>query len=142
MSGQLPYKDGVLLGQGIVGRDVEMEAARGLARQAVGDLDRVRIVQMLVFVASTPEFGEQSGGRRGEGKERSVHRLQRALDALVERVGTPAPIVLIDLVQRNIDRWSCRSSTSTTAFSPCPPRSRGRVSEPSSRWCPTTCARS
>ena len=71
VSGQLPYKDGVLLGQGIVGRDVEIEAARGLARQAVvnclaaaadavGGLERVRIVQMLVFVASTPEFGEQS----------------------------------------------------------------------------------
>jgi len=26
----------------------------------VGDLDRVRIVQMLVFVASTPDFGQQS----------------------------------------------------------------------------------
>lgn len=71
VSGQLPYQDGELLGQGIVGRDVEAEAARGLARQAVvnalaagadavGGLDRVRIVQMLVFVASTPEFGEQS----------------------------------------------------------------------------------
>ena len=71
VSGQLPYKDGALLGQGIVGRDVEPEAARVLARQAVlnclavaaeavGGLDRVRIVQMLVFVASTPEFGEQS----------------------------------------------------------------------------------
>jgi D-serine deaminase-like pyridoxal phosphate-dependent protein len=33
-----------------------------------------------------------------------VHRLQRALDALVERVDTPAPIVLIDVMQRNIDR--------------------------------------
>ena len=33
-----------------------------------------------------------------------MHRLQRALDALVERVDTPAPIVLIDVVQRNIDR--------------------------------------
>lgn len=71
VSGQLPYKDGALLGQGIVGRDVELEAARDLARhavlnclavaaEAVGGLDRVRIVQMLVFVASTPEFGEQS----------------------------------------------------------------------------------
>ncbi|MEU0216697.1 RidA family protein [Streptomyces sp. NPDC006265] len=28
--------------------------------QAVGDLDRVRVVQMLVFVAGTPDFGEQS----------------------------------------------------------------------------------
>jgi enamine deaminase RidA (YjgF/YER057c/UK114 family) len=71
VAGQLPYKDGELLGQGIVGRDVDLETGRELARHAVlnalavavdavGDLDRVRIVQMLVFVASTPEFGQQS----------------------------------------------------------------------------------
>ncbi|WP_405621205.1 RidA family protein [Streptomyces sp. NBC_00076] len=71
ISGQLPYKDGWLLGQGVVGRDVELETAQELVRhaalnalaaavQAVGDLDRVRIVQMLVFVASTPDFGQQS----------------------------------------------------------------------------------
>jgi enamine deaminase RidA (YjgF/YER057c/UK114 family) len=71
IAGQLPFKDGELLGQGIVGRDVELDTARELARhaalnclaaavQAVGDLDRVRIVQMLVFVASTPDFGQQS----------------------------------------------------------------------------------
>ena len=71
VAGQLPYKDGELLGQGIVGRDVDLETARGLARQAVvnalavaadavGGLDQVRIVQMLVFVASTPEFGQQA----------------------------------------------------------------------------------
>ena len=71
IAGQLPFKDGQLLGQGIVGRDVEVETARELARhaalnclavaaQAVGDLDRVRIVQMLVFVASTPDLGLQS----------------------------------------------------------------------------------
>ncbi|WP_040701666.1 RidA family protein [Nocardia vinacea] len=71
ISGQLPFKDGELLGQGVVGRDVELETAQELARhaalnclaaaaEAVGDLDRVRIVQMLVFVASTPDFGLQS----------------------------------------------------------------------------------
>ncbi|MET4538618.1 enamine deaminase RidA (YjgF/YER057c/UK114 family) [Arthrobacter bambusae] len=71
ISGQLPFKDGVLLGQGVVGRDVELEAARELARhaalnclaaavQALGVLDNVRVVQMLVFVASTPDFGLQS----------------------------------------------------------------------------------
>jgi enamine deaminase RidA (YjgF/YER057c/UK114 family) len=71
VAGQLPFKEGWLLGQGIVGQDVEVEMARGLARHAalnalavaadaVGGLDRVRIVQMLVFVASTPELGEQS----------------------------------------------------------------------------------
>ena len=71
VAGQLPYRDGQLLGQGILGRNVELEQGRDHARHAplnalaaaadaVGDLDRVRIVQMLVFVASTPEFGEQS----------------------------------------------------------------------------------
>jgi len=71
VAGQLPYRDGELPGQGTLGRDVEVETARDLARQAAvnalavaadaaGGLDRVRIVQMLVFVASTPEFGQQS----------------------------------------------------------------------------------
>ena len=71
ISGQLPFKDGELLGQGVVGRDVDLETAQELARhaslnclaaavQAVGELDRVRIVQMLVFVASPPDFGLQS----------------------------------------------------------------------------------
>ena len=71
VAGQLPFKDGELLGQGIVGRDVDLETGRELARHAalnalavaadaVGGLDQVRIVQMLVFVASTPEFGLQS----------------------------------------------------------------------------------
>ena len=71
VAGQLPYQDGELLGQGTLGRDVDLEPGRELARQAalnalavaadaVGGLDRVRIVQMLVFVASTPEFGQQS----------------------------------------------------------------------------------
>src|SRR5215207_10078078 len=71
VAGQLPYKNGKLLGQGVLGRDVDLETGRGLARhaalnalavaaEAAGGLDRVRIVQMLVFVASTPEFGQQS----------------------------------------------------------------------------------
>ena len=71
VAGQLPYQDGELLGHGVVGRDVDLVTARALARRAalhalavaadaVGELERVRIVQMLVFVASTPEFGQQS----------------------------------------------------------------------------------
>ncbi|MFI6696607.1 RidA family protein [Streptomyces sp. NPDC050433] len=70
VSGQLPYVDGKLPAQGILGRDVGMEQAEELARlaalnalavaaSAVGDLERLRVVQMMVFVASTPEFGEQ-----------------------------------------------------------------------------------
>jgi D-serine deaminase-like pyridoxal phosphate-dependent protein len=33
-----------------------------------------------------------------------VNHLQRVLDALVERIDTPAPIVVVDVMQRNIDR--------------------------------------
>jgi enamine deaminase RidA (YjgF/YER057c/UK114 family) len=71
VAGQLPFKDGELLSQGVLGRDVDLETARELARhaalnalavaaEALGGLDQVQIVQMLVFVASTPEFGQQS----------------------------------------------------------------------------------
>ena len=71
VAGQLPSADGELLGQGTLGRDVDLETGRVLARHAalnglavaahaVGGLHRVRMVQMLVFVASPPEFGDQS----------------------------------------------------------------------------------
>jgi enamine deaminase RidA (YjgF/YER057c/UK114 family) len=71
IAGQLPYVDGELPAQGVLGRDVSVEQAKELAclaainalavaTMAVGALDRVRVVQMLVFVASTPEFGDQS----------------------------------------------------------------------------------
>ncbi|WP_246292000.1 hypothetical protein [Lentzea indica] len=33
-----------------------------------------------------------------------MNRLQRVLDALIERIDTPAPIVLADVMQDNIDR--------------------------------------
>jgi D-serine deaminase-like pyridoxal phosphate-dependent protein len=39
-----------------------------------------------------------------EFEESSVHRHQRVLNRLVDRVDTPAPIVLADVMQRNIDR--------------------------------------
>ena len=71
VAGQLPTVDGVLPAQGVVGHDVDVETGRRLARvaaenclavaaAAAGGLDRVRTVQMLVFVASTPDFGDQS----------------------------------------------------------------------------------
>jgi enamine deaminase RidA (YjgF/YER057c/UK114 family) len=71
VAGQLPYVDGALPAQGVLGRDVSIEQGQELARlaavnalgvaaAAVGDLERVRVVQMLVFVASTAEFADQS----------------------------------------------------------------------------------
>lgn len=70
VSGQLPYVDGTLPARGVLGRDVSMEQAEELARlaalnslavaaSAVGGLERLRVAQMMVFVASTAEFGEQ-----------------------------------------------------------------------------------
>jgi enamine deaminase RidA (YjgF/YER057c/UK114 family) len=71
IAGQLPYVDGALPARGLLGRDVSIEQAQELARlaalnalavatAAVGGLGRVRVVQMLVFVASTAEFGDHS----------------------------------------------------------------------------------
>jgi enamine deaminase RidA (YjgF/YER057c/UK114 family) len=72
VAGRLPTVDGQLSEQGLLGRDVDLDAGRRLARTgavnclavaaaAAGGLDRVQMVQMVVFVASTPEFGDQSG---------------------------------------------------------------------------------
>lgn len=71
VSGQLPYRDGVLPVAGTVGADVDVDTARemmaqatlnglAVAAQELGGLERVRIVQLLVFVRSADGFGEQS----------------------------------------------------------------------------------
>lgn len=72
-SGQLPFIDGALPAAGKVGKEVSAEDAKNLARQcalnalaalklSIGDLDRVtRIVKVVGFVASTPEFTGQPG---------------------------------------------------------------------------------
>ena len=69
-SGQLPFRDGVLLCSGVVGADVEPGIARVCAEQAalnalaaattVVDLDDiVRVVKLTGFVASAPGFTGQ-----------------------------------------------------------------------------------
>lgn len=69
-AGQLPLVDGRLpatgkLGDGLAtdqGADLARAAAvnvLAVARAAAGSLDRVRVVKLTVFVASTPEFAEQ-----------------------------------------------------------------------------------
>lgn len=80
IAGQLPYRDGVLPVTGAVsdsiGDDadptlVDIDTAREMMQQATlnalavaadatGGLERVRIVQLLVFVLSAPGFGQQS----------------------------------------------------------------------------------
>ena len=72
-SGQLPFTAGVLPETGKVGAGVTAENAKDYARTAVlnalaavklaiGDLDRVtRVVKLVGFVASVPEFTGQPG---------------------------------------------------------------------------------
>jgi enamine deaminase RidA (YjgF/YER057c/UK114 family) len=70
-AGQLPLRDGTLLATGKVGAGVDPERAYECAQQCVlnalaavkselGDLSRVtRVVKVVVYVASGPEFTEQ-----------------------------------------------------------------------------------
>ena len=72
-SGQLPFVDGQLSTMGKVGAEVDPETAQGLARVCalnaiaavaaeIGDLDRVRrVVKVVGFVASAPDFTGQPG---------------------------------------------------------------------------------
>lgn len=70
-SGQLPMRDGELMATGKVGAEVTAEQASELAQQCtlnaiaaikseIGDLEQVaRVVKVVVFVASTPDFTGQ-----------------------------------------------------------------------------------
>jgi enamine deaminase RidA (YjgF/YER057c/UK114 family) len=76
-SGQLPFVDGTLPATGKLGDAVSPEDGNAYARraalnalaaidQAIGSLDRVtRIVKVVVFVASTPDFTGQPGVANG-----------------------------------------------------------------------------
>jgi enamine deaminase RidA (YjgF/YER057c/UK114 family) len=71
ISGQLPIQDGTLPETGHVGSEVSVEAAKtaarratlnalSIARDAAGNLDRIRrIVRLVCHVASAPGFTEQ-----------------------------------------------------------------------------------
>lgn len=70
-SGQLPFVAGELIAAGILGKDIDEETAAKCAEQCavnaiaaaksvIGDLDKVvRVVKVVGFVASTPEFTKQ-----------------------------------------------------------------------------------
>lgn len=76
-SGQLPMREGQLLTTGKVGGEVTPEEATDCARQCalnaiaavraeVGELSQVkRVVKVVVFVASTPDFTGQPGVANG-----------------------------------------------------------------------------
>ncbi len=76
-AGQLPFVDGALPETGKVGAEVSAEAAQRYARTAVlnalaaaetviGSVDRItRIVKLVVFVASAPDFSGQPAVANG-----------------------------------------------------------------------------
>ncbi len=76
-AGQLPFVDGTLPATGKVGTDVTAEDAKDYARiavlnalaaveTAIGSVDRItRIVKLVVFVASAPEFSGQPAVANG-----------------------------------------------------------------------------
>ncbi len=108
-AGQLPLADGKLVATGLLGRELDTEAGRRMARQcainvlsqakaALGDLERIaRVVKITVFVASAPGFAEQhlvaNGasdllvavlGERGRHARSAVGMAALPLDAPVE----------------------------------------------------------
>ena len=75
-AGQLPMLDGALMATGKVGGEVTAEQATACAQQCAlnaiaairsvaGDLIHVRIVKVVAFVASTPDFTGQPGVANG-----------------------------------------------------------------------------
>lgn len=70
-AGQIPLVDGKLIATGKVGKEITQEQAKDIARicalnavaavqGAIGDLNRVKkIVKVVGFVASTPDFTQQ-----------------------------------------------------------------------------------
>jgi enamine deaminase RidA (YjgF/YER057c/UK114 family) len=70
-AGQLPMVNGNLIATGLLGRDIEVEAAKAAAQTCVinalsavkgviGDLDKIKqIVRVVGYVASVPEFTQQ-----------------------------------------------------------------------------------
>ena len=75
-AGQLPMRDGSLITTGKVGDTVSPDHAYECARQCAlnalaairsqtGSLDNVRIVKVVAFVASTPDFTGQPGVANG-----------------------------------------------------------------------------
>lgn len=75
-SGQLPIIDGALIATGKVGGEITPEQAAACAQQCAlnaiaairsvaGDLSHIRIVKVVAFVASTPDFTGQPGVANG-----------------------------------------------------------------------------
>ena len=112
-AGQVPFVDGSLAATGKVGAEVSAEDAKQLAatcvlnalaaiKAEIGDLDRVRrIVKLVGFVASTPDFTGQPGVVNGASEllgevfgEKGVHA-RSAVGVAVLPLDAPVEVELV-----------------------------------------------
>jgi enamine deaminase RidA (YjgF/YER057c/UK114 family) len=112
-SGQLPMVDGSLAATGKVGAEVSAEDAKQLAatcalnalaaiKAEIGDLDRVRrIVKVVGFVASTPDFTGQPGVVNGASEllgevfgDKGIHA-RSAVGVVVLPLDAPVEVELV-----------------------------------------------
>lgn len=112
-SGQLPMVEGALAATGKVGAEVSAEDAKGLARTCalnalaavkaeIGDLANVRrVVKVVGFVASAPDFTGQPGVVNGASEllgevfgERGVHA-RSAVGVAVLPLDAPVEVELV-----------------------------------------------
>jgi enamine deaminase RidA (YjgF/YER057c/UK114 family) len=117
-SGQLPMRDGQLLRTGKVGSDVSAEDAKALAevcalnalaaiKMAIGDLDKVvRVVKVVGFVASSPDFTGQPAVVNGASEflgsvfgDKGIHA-RSAVGVAVLPLDAPVEVELIVEVSR------------------------------------------
>ena len=121
-SGQLPMVDGSLAAAGKVGAEVSAEDAKQLAatcalnalaaiKAEIGDLDRVRrIVKLVGFVASVPDFTGQPGVVNGASEllgevfgEKGVHA-RSAVGVAVLPLDAPVEVELIVEIVKDEER--------------------------------------
>jgi len=117
-SGQLPMREGQLIRTGKVGSDVSAEDAKALAevcalnalaaiKMAIGDLDKiVRVVKVVGFVASTPNFTGQPGVINGASEflgkvlgDKGIHA-RSAVGVAVLPLDAPVEVELIVEISR------------------------------------------
>jgi enamine deaminase RidA (YjgF/YER057c/UK114 family) len=112
-SGQLPMRSGELIATGKVGSEVSLEDAVECARQCalnaiaavkgqIGDLDQVkRVVKVVCFVASTPDFTAQAQVANGASEllgmafgDAGVHA-RSAVGVAVLPLGAPVEVEIL-----------------------------------------------
>jgi enamine deaminase RidA (YjgF/YER057c/UK114 family) len=117
-SGQLPMRDGQLIRTGKVGSDVSAEEAKALAevcalnalaaiKMAIGDLDKImRVVKVVGFVASSPDFTGQPGVINGASEflgkvlgDKGIHA-RSAVGVAVLPLDAPVEVELIVEISR------------------------------------------